>query len=225
MNLTEHKRGIGVFPNHQDAEYALTSLRDSGFNMDHVSVINRNAEHESSIGGVETQAEIGNKADEGAKTGAVTGTAVGGLTGLLVGLGTLAIPGIGPVMLAGAAATAIATTIAGAGIGAAAGSLAGALIGLGIPEERAHIYNERVSRGEYLVIVDGTQEEIHRAETILRNRNIQEFGIYNSPSAPVTKEIISPTAEYVAPAPHPVMTTNTDHEPKVIVIDHRKETI
>jgi len=44
---------------------------------------------------------VGNKADEGAATGAVTGGAVGGLTGLLVGLGALAIPGIGPVMLAG----------------------------------------------------------------------------------------------------------------------------
>jgi len=41
----------------------------------------------------------------------VTGGAVGGLTGLLVGLGALAIPGVGPVMLAGATATALATAL------------------------------------------------------------------------------------------------------------------
>jgi len=54
---------------------------------------------------------VGNKADE-ALAGAVTGGA-GGLTGLLVGLGALAIPGMGPVMLAGATATALATALSG----------------------------------------------------------------------------------------------------------------
>jgi len=91
----------------------------------------------------------------------VTGGAVGGLTGLLVGLGALAIPGIGPVMLAGATATALASSF-WRGDCAAAGGLLGALVGLGIPEERARVYNSRLSQGDYLVIVDGTDDEIRR---------------------------------------------------------------
>ena len=175
--VSRHKRAVGVFSNRHDAEYALHELRDSGFPMDTVSVVVRDADKISDIAGAEVRDRVSNKADEGAVSGAITGGTLGGLTGLLVGLGALAIPGIGPVMLAGATATAIATTLSGAGIGAAAGSLIGALIGLGIPEERARVYNERVSRGEYLIIIDGMDGEIALAEAILNRRGIQEFGI------------------------------------------------
>jgi uncharacterized membrane protein len=71
---------------------------------------------------------------------------------------------VGPVILAGEVATALATTLAGTAIGAAAGGLLGALIGLGIPEERAKVYSDRVSRGDYLVIIKGTDKEIAKAE-------------------------------------------------------------
>lgn len=176
-----HRRAVGVFSHRRDAEAALHELRDAGFPMDRVSVVVRDADRNDQIAGAEVTENVGNKADEGATAGAVSGGVLGGLTGLLVGLGTLAIPGIGPIMLAGAAATTLATTLAGAGIGAVAGGLLGALIGLGIPEERARVYNERVGRGHYLVIIDGTDEEIARAEAILRRRGIEEFEVYDIP--------------------------------------------
>jgi hypothetical protein len=184
MHSTQHTRAVGVFSKRADAELALAELRNSNFPMDRVSVIVQDRDGNTEVAGVETTEEFGNKADEGAKTGAVTGGAVGGLTGLLVGLGTLAIPGIGPVMLAGAAATALATTVAGSAIGAAAGSLLGALVGLGIPEERARNYADRVSRGDYLVIVDGTPEEIRRAQTILSDRGIEDWEVYDRSELP-----------------------------------------
>ncbi|MBD2436502.1 general stress protein [Nostoc sp. FACHB-110] len=177
------RRSVGVFSNRRDAEEALHELKNSGFPMDRVSVIARESDGRDDIAGTQVTDRVGDQSDEGAKVGAVTGGALGGLTGLLVGLGTLAIPGIGPIMLAGATATALATTLAGAGIGAVAGSLLGALIGLGIPEERARVYNERVQRGGYLIIVDGTDAEIARAEAILQRRGIEEYGIYNHPDA------------------------------------------
>jgi hypothetical protein len=175
------RRAVGVFPTRRDAENALHELRDSGFAMNRVSVITRDADKGDEIAGADVREHLGNKADEGATLGAVSGGVLGGLTGLLVGLGTLAIPGIGPVMLAGATATAIATTLSGTAIGAVAGGLLGALIGLGIPEERARVYNERVARGQYLVIVDGTDEEIAAAEAILSRGGIEEYGVYDAP--------------------------------------------
>ncbi|PLZ74285.1 general stress protein [Fischerella thermalis] len=181
MVVGVHRRAVGVFSHRRDAEAALHELRDAGFPMDRVSVVVRDTDRNDQIAGAEVTEKVGNKADEGATAGAVSGGVLGGLTGLLVGLGTLAIPGIGPIMLAGAAATTLATTLAGAGIGAVAGGLLGALIGLGIPEERARVYNERVGRGHYLVIIDGTDEEIARAEVILRRRGIEEFEVYDIP--------------------------------------------
>ncbi|MCF2151283.1 histidine kinase [Desmonostoc muscorum LEGE 12446] len=182
MVVGVHKRAVGVFSNRRDVEHALHELKNAGFDMNRVSVITRDGEGDD-IAGAEVRDRVGDKSDEGAAVGAVSGGALGGLTGLLVGLGTLAIPGIGPIMLAGAAATTLATTLAGAGIGAVAGSLLGALIGLGIPEERAKVYDERVKRGQYLVILDGTDAEIAKAEAILRNRGIEEFGIYDHPDS------------------------------------------
>lgn len=190
MALGHHKRAVGVFSNRQDTERALRELRDSNFPMDRVSVITRDADRRDNIAGADVRGNVreeareradDTKADEGAATGAIAGGTLGGLTGLLVGLGTLAIPGIGPIMLAGATATALATTIAGGAIGAVAGGLLGGLIGLGIPEDRARAYHDRVSRGDYLIIVDGTDEEIHRAEAILRNRGIEDWGVYAYP--------------------------------------------
>jgi membrane protein DedA with SNARE-associated domain len=182
MVVNINRRAVGVFSSRRDAEAALQELRDTGFPMDRVSVVLRNAEGEDEIAGAEVTERIGNKADESSAVGAASGGVLGGLTGLLIGLGTLAIPGIGPIMLAGAAATALATTLAGAGIGAVAGGFLGALIGLGIPEERARIYNERVRRGHYLVMVDGTETEIATAEEILRRRGIEELDVYDAPS-------------------------------------------
>jgi uncharacterized protein (TIGR02271 family) len=184
-----NRRAIGTFPNRSAAEQALHELRDSGFPMDRVSVIAKDSTRNETIAGADVRDRANdvrdrddNKADDGARVGALSGGALGGLTGLLVGIGALAIPGIDPIMLAGAAATAIATTVAGGAIGAAAGSLLGGLIGLGIPEERARVYNDRVSAGEYLVIVDGTEAEIGRAEAILNHRGIQEWGVYDVPA-------------------------------------------
>lgn len=179
--LGRHKRAVGVFPNRHDAERALHELQDSNFPMDRVSIIARDEAQGDDIAGAEVRDRVGNKADDGAKTGAISGGALGGITGLLVGLGALAIPGIGPILLAGAGATTIATTLAGAGIGAAAGGLVGALIGAGIPEDRARAYNDRVARGGYLLIVEGTDRDISRAEVILHNRGIEDYGVYDAP--------------------------------------------
>ncbi len=222
MGVERQKRAVGVFSSRREAEAALHELRASGFNMDKVNVVNKHADREDDIAGVGMSDRAGNKADEGAVTGAVTGGALGGLGGLLVGLGALAIPGIGPVMLAGATATAVATALSGGAIGAAAGSLVGALVGLGIPEEEANVYNQRLSRGDYLIFVDGTESEIQRAGAILSRGGIQQWGIYDAPDAPTTR------SEYVAtdtPTMTDYDTRTTSTDAPVTIIDRRDPTV
>lgn len=226
--LGQHKRAVGVFSNYRDAEQALTELKNSGFSMDKVSVVARDAEKGDDMAGADVSDRVGNKADEGAKAGAVTGGVLGGLTGLLVGLGSLAIPGLGPVMLAGATGTAIATTLSGGAIGAAAGGLLGALIGLGIPEERARHYNDRVSRGDYLVLIDGNEDEIRRAEAILSHRGIQDWGIYDAPATNTTTTTTTRTSDIADPSgtyQTPVVDTTPRTDSPVQIIDRREQTL
>lgn len=171
-------RAIGTFSSKQDAEAALQELRDSGFSMENVSVLAKDTDRdelEDMAAGKDTTERGDNEAQEGAGAGAVAGTVLGGIGGLLVGLEALIIPGVGPFLAAGA----IATTLAGAGIGAAAGGIVGALTGLAIPEEEAQVYADRVSQGDYLVIVEGTEDEINRAGSILSNRGISRWNVYD----------------------------------------------
>jgi hypothetical protein len=213
------RRALGVFSNRRDAEAALTELQQVGFPLNQVSLIAKDTDGSNRVTQLNAQERTGNKADEGAKAGAVTGGALGGLGGLLVGLGTLAIPGVGPVIAGGAAATALATAVAGGAIGAAAGGLTGGLVGLGIPENRARVYSDRLNRGDYLVIVDGTPEQIRQAEPILRRHHIDDFDVFDADRG----DLRHPTAVHTTADHH---TTSVDHpDPSVIIVDHRDRTV
>ncbi|MEW6497801.1 MAG: DUF1269 domain-containing protein [Cyanobacteriota bacterium] len=178
MVLYQHKRAVGLFTNWSDVRQALHELKQASFPLNQVSVIAREIESRYFRPKIRF---YGNHGGEGAATGALAGGAVGGIVGLLVGIGALAIPLIGPVMLASAVTTTVATTLAGGAIGVMAGGILGLLIGLGVPEERAKIYQERFLEGDYLVIVEGTDREIRSANSILKNRGIQEWMIYDAP--------------------------------------------
>lgn len=188
--ITHQQRAMGTFPTYASAQHALHLLQDSGFTMSQVSFVVREAvqssgedfnqddipSNEAIVEGIVQTTHV----EQGAKAGATTGKTIGGLTGLLVGLGTLAIPGVGPIVLAGVAATAIATTLVGGAIGAATGGLLGGLVGVGTPEEYAKLYTQRVVNGGYLLIVDGTSSEMLKVEELLVGKGIEELQIYIS---------------------------------------------
>src|SRR3954468_20206978 len=73
----------------------------------------------------------------------------GGVLGWLAGIGTLAIPGIGPLLAAGP----IVAALAGAGAVGGFGGLVGALGGLGLPGSEAKRYEAEVKAGRILVAV------------------------------------------------------------------------
>lgn len=184
--VTQNQRAIGVFSDEQNLKKALDELKAAGFDMNQVSVIAKDAEHPDQVSGVRVTDPVSHETAKDAATGTVAGGVLGGLTGLLVGLVTVAIPGVGPVVFVGGEAAAIASALGGGAIGAAAGGLVGILANLGVPEEQAKKYSDRLSVGDYLVLVQGTDEQIQQAETILRDRGIEEWEIYNNPSAPMT---------------------------------------
>lgn len=177
--MTKQYKAVGVFPNRPETETALRELiKKHGFPSEQVSVVARHKHND--LNDLDYEEEQGDRPSSGALSGGLTGGTLGGITGLLIGLGTLAIPGIGAIMLAGAATTAIATTIAGGAIGAATGTLVGGLVGLGIPKEKAQAYRARVAEGGYLVIVEGTIDRVQQAEEILRQHHVEDWEVYDA---------------------------------------------
>ncbi|MFW6296177.1 MAG: histidine kinase [Halothece sp.] len=230
---SHYKRAVGIFKRREDLESTLHALKDSGYDMNRVSLIARHIEDVE--GADEVTEKHGNEAKEGAAAGATAGTVLGGVGGFLVGVGLLAIPGIGPILAAGAEISAVASTFAGAGIGAAAGGIIGGLVGLGIPEEKAKVYNERVKAGDYLLMVSGTDDDIHRASSIMRDRHVEEFEVFNAPDLAtsetmVTEERVTPRTEVTEKR---VRTSREavgegydltgDNEPEVMIVDERDQ--
>ncbi|MEB3214699.1 MAG: signal transduction histidine kinase LytS [Nostocales cyanobacterium 94392] len=215
VNTKQYKRAVGTFASRDDAEKALYKLRDSGFSMDRVSLLAKNADGNEQIAGTDVKNERGeNEAPEGAGIGATTGTILGGLGGLLLGLEQLIIPGVGPFLAAGT----IATTLAGAGLGAATGGIVGALTGMAIPEEDAQMYQDRINNGYYLLIVEGYEDEIDRAGSILNSHQIGNWKVFNADAPKV--ENLNPT---------PVMEKDVDVVNREKVVDRnvvdRKTTV
>lgn len=182
MINTQNQRAVGVFPSRKQAEEALNELKNSGFPMDRVSVIAKDVDEGETLSNVEITSHIGSQ--DVNTTGAV-GDAISASTwgSLLVGFGSLALPGIGAIIAAGSVGVALVSSLAGVAVSAtASNNLVQALVSLGIPEERARFYSDRLQMGEYLIFLDGSGDEINHAESILRKRQIDYWGIYNAPS-------------------------------------------
>lgn len=166
MVLSQDRHAIGTFFNRQDAEYALKELKSAGFPMERISFLVTDREAERRDNGTSDHAAfkvIGNTSP----CASITGSMIGAIGGCLVGLGLLVVPGIGSVVAVGTSGMALAATLAGAGIGAAGGSLLNTLAGSEMNLEPAKYYRNHFSPGDYLVIVNSTDEEVRHAEYIL----------------------------------------------------------
>jgi hypothetical protein len=170
MVLSQHWHAIGVFSNRQAANQALNHLKDAGFPIAQISLVARDSDWGQQQS-EDVMRELVERARQGATTGSVeglvTGNKIGSVAGFLLGLSTLAIPGIGQMILAGSAGTIAAYILSSGVVGVAAGGLVGGLIGLGITEAQVKS-DDRVATGDYLLMVAGTDDEISRAESILR---------------------------------------------------------
>lgn len=165
MVLREKRRAIGIFFNRIDAEHALSELNRAGFLEAQISIIAKYADCDAQLDSAGTSDWAGDKAQEEAPVGAIAGGMLGAILGWLVGVGMLSVPGVG-FIVAGTVGTALVTILAGAGIGATSGGLILALANLEIPSDRARVNSERCMQSEFLVMVNGMDDEVRRAESI-----------------------------------------------------------
>ena len=138
------KAVIAIAKSEDQAVRVVEQLKAAGFSNNDVSVLLPDR-----AGSRDFAHEHHTKAPEGAAAGAVVGGLAAGAPGWLVGIGSLAIPGVGPLIAAGP----IMAALSGAAAGGALGGIAGALVGLGIPEYEAKQYEGKVKNGNILISV------------------------------------------------------------------------
>src|SRR4051794_21169464 len=119
---------VGLFDHFAEAEATVRDLERAGYDRTDISLV----ANESARGAARKTTTAGGDdtgTAEGAGTGAVIGGVAGGAAGLIASLAGLAIPGVGPILLAGP----LMAALTGAGVGAVAGGLIGALTTAGGP--------------------------------------------------------------------------------------------
>lgn len=151
-----------LYDDHAQAREAVSALESAGFSSSEISLVasstmRRSYDDEATDGDV----------SGGAATGATIGGVAGAGAGLLAALGVIAIPGLGPLVAAGALATTL-TTAAG---GALAGGIVGSLVDYGMSEDDANLYAEGVRRGGTLVTVRAPDRRAVEARAILDRYN------------------------------------------------------
>ena len=161
---------IGLFKRYEDAARALERLNEMGYGQDHISVIAPENMVKDKLTG-----DFGTSEDT-AKSGAL----VGGLAGLLFGVGVILVPGVGPILGAGALATALGSTATGAGLGAAAGGLRGALAEMDVPDVEVTTIEQGVQNGGILVTVITEADRIQQVKDTFREFNTVDLGVRKS---------------------------------------------
>ena len=70
-------------------------------------------------------------------------------------------------------------TAVGSLYGAVGGSLLGSAFGNNMTIEQSRIYSNSLVQGKYLVFVEGTDDELHCAEEVLKKQGVHDWGVYD----------------------------------------------
>ena len=170
---------FGIYSARELVEGAVDALREAGFRNTDVSVL-----FPENAGTKDFAHKKGTKAPEGATAEAGAGAVLGGALGWLAGIGTLAIPGVGPLVAAGP----IMAALAGVGVGGTIGGITGMLIGMGIPEYEAKRYEGRIREGGILLSVHSDNSDwTRKAKDILERTGAQDIASAGEASADFQK--------------------------------------
>lgn len=169
------KATIGVYDDQKAALEAIEELKKQGFPTKQISLLHKSdaAEHHAPDPG-ENEEGVGVDSDNAyqnpmriAATGVGIGAVVGPILGALAGVGMLAIPGLGVLVGAGA----LAGAIAGLDVGIIGGGIISALAIAQVNKHHEDLYHEHLQAGRYIVVAQGSEEEIQHAQKIMHEHD------------------------------------------------------
>ena len=161
-----------VLKEEQQVDNVVRRLIDRGVPQDHISLMGQNFESQTRISGFISKKDV---ILGGLRTGAVFGSLFGSLLSLFTGMGVLFIPFIGSVVAAGPITSVLLGAASGALAGSAGAGLASALATLGMPKEKAAIYETRVKAGEFLLMVEVPADKSGEYQLLIESAGGEEI--------------------------------------------------
>lgn len=165
-----------VFKQENQVNQAIQRLLDEGVSRDHISAMGRNFQSQTRIAGFISKRDV---ILGGLRTGAVFGSLFGSLLSLLTGVGVLFIPFVGSIVAAGPIGAVLLGAAGGALAGGAGAGLASALVTLGMPKDKATVYETRLQAGEFLVMAEVPRDRSSEVHHILENAGGEEVHTSN----------------------------------------------
>src|ERR1700677_2533318 len=143
--MTKTNSAVAIYGTHTQAEDAVKELQRSGYDMKKLSIVGKDYHTDESVVGYYN---AGDRMKYWGKQGAFWG----GLWGMLFGSAFFAIPGIGPVLVAGPLVAWIVGALEGAVVVGGLSAIGAGLYGLGIPKDSVVQYDLALKTDKFLLV-------------------------------------------------------------------------
>jgi len=158
--MSEQNAVVAIYASHVEAEAAVKELQRGGIDMHSLSIVGKDSHTDEHVVGYYN---TGDRMKYWGKTGAFWG----GFWGLLFGSAFFAIPGLGPVLVAGPLVAWIVGGLEGAAVVGGLGAIGAGLYGMGIPKDSIVQYELALKTDKFLLMVHDKASEVEKARNII----------------------------------------------------------
>ncbi len=171
--MTKTTSVVAIYDTHSQAEEAVKNLQKSGFDMKKLSIVGKDYHSEEDVTGYYT---TGDRMKYWGKLGGLWG----GFWGLLFGSAFFAIPGIGPVLVAGPLVTWIVGGLETAVVVGGLTAVGAGLYSIGIPKDSVLKYETALKADKFILIAHGTAAEVAKAKDIIQTTHPTELALHGT---------------------------------------------
>lgn len=151
---------VAVYNTHEQAEAAIKELQEAGVDMKSLSIAAKDTHTDEHVVGYYN---AGDRMKYWGKLGAFWG----GFWGILFGSAVFAIPGIGPILVAGPLVAWIVAGLEGAVLFGGVSAIGAGLMSIGIPKDSVLKYDVALKTDKFLLVVHGTPDQVDHARAII----------------------------------------------------------
>jgi uncharacterized membrane protein len=162
---------VAIYDTHDQAEHAIKELQEAGVDMKSLSIAARNTHTDEHVVGYYN---VGDRMKYWGKIGAFWG----GFWGLLFGSAAFAIPGLGPVLVAGPLVAWIIAGLEGAAVVGGVSAVGAGLVSIGIPKDSVLKYDVALKTDKFVLVVHGSAEAVDKAKDIIAGTEQSHYAVH-----------------------------------------------
>jgi hypothetical protein len=169
MNTTNSL--VAIYDTHEQAEHAIKELQHAGVDLKSLSIAAKDTHTDEHVVGYYN---AGDRMKYWGKVGAFWG----GFWGLLSGSAAFAIPGIGPILVAGPLVGWIVAGLEGAAVVGGVSAAGAGLISIGVPKDSVLKYEVALKTEKFILIVHGTPGAVANAKDIIGGTEHSSYTVH-----------------------------------------------